>query len=386
MPEAAKLWTPGFVLLNLQFMLVTGVLALFFPFHAYLESLGLSQAAAGLILGADALAALIVQPLIAMRIHPANARRWLAGGALLFALALFLISQASALLPLLGARLLQGAGFSALVAALIALMVEQIPTGMSGRAFGLISLARLLPYAAIPPLLDLLGVLPTDFGRLLGLAILLALAPMALMWLPQAATPQASGTASTAPGRAGIRQSLGSRPVAWLLLASLLLYGGYAVTFYFLRALGTSLGMDNSGLFFSLATLATLLIRLLGGALFDRYDKIHFSLLGFLMVLIAHGLMPVAATPWLFLGLGVLLGLGWGILIPLQSALMFDLSSPSGRALNQNLLLATMQAGFFFGPTLGGVLLAHTGFPGLFGTLAFTSLLAALATLGAGRT
>lgn len=384
MPEVDRLWTPGFLLLNLQFMLVTGVLALFFPFHAYLGTLGLDEAAAGLILGADALAALILQPLVAMRIHPANARRWLVGGALTFALALFLISQSSGFPALFGARLLQGAGFSALVAALIALMVAHIPAGMSGRAFGLISLARMLPYAAIPPLLDLLGVLPTDFGRLLGLAVLLALAPLPMLLLSQAAVP-ASGEAGGAPGLAGIRQSLGCRPVALLLLASLLLYMGYAVTFYFLRALGTHLGLDASGLFFGLATLATLLIRLLGGVLFDRYDKIRFSLLGYLLVLIAHGLLPVVAAAGPFLGLGVLLGLGWGILIPLQSALMFDLSPPGGRALNQNLLLATMQAGFFFGPTLGGVLLAQGGFPGLFGALALASLLAALATWGARR-
>ena len=43
MAEPNKLWTPTFIVLNLQFMLITCVTALFFPFHSYLEQLGLSQ-------------------------------------------------------------------------------------------------------------------------------------------------------------------------------------------------------------------------------------------------------------------------------------------------------------------------------------------------------
>ena len=89
MADRGTLWTPNFILLNLQFMLVTCVTALFFQFHSYLEQLGFSQELAGLIIGADALASLLMQPLVALLVHPANARRWLLGGSLLFAAALF---------------------------------------------------------------------------------------------------------------------------------------------------------------------------------------------------------------------------------------------------------------------------------------------------------
>lgn len=58
---------------------------------------------------------------------------------------------------------------------------------------------------------------------------------------------------------AGIRDSLRSRPVALTLLAGLMLYGGYSAAFFYLREFGTALGMENSGMFFSIAT-ATMMV------------------------------------------------------------------------------------------------------------------------------
>ncbi len=77
---ARGLFTAGFLAINLQFFLVTGVAALFFAFSGYLQHLGVGAATSGLILSADALAALCVQPLISPWVHPGTARRWLAGG------------------------------------------------------------------------------------------------------------------------------------------------------------------------------------------------------------------------------------------------------------------------------------------------------------------
>ena len=74
MAECGLLWTPRFVVLNLQFMLVTCVTALFFQFHSYLEQLGMSPELAGLLIGADALASLLMQPLVALLVHPCAKR------------------------------------------------------------------------------------------------------------------------------------------------------------------------------------------------------------------------------------------------------------------------------------------------------------------------
>jgi predicted MFS family arabinose efflux permease len=377
MAKDRTLWTPSLILLNLQFMLVTCVTALFFPFHAYLGQLGFSQEAAGFIIGADALASLCIQPMVSLLIHPGSARRWLLGGSLAFALALYLEGQFTSFAPLLAARLLQGAGFSCVISALISMIVDSIPPGMSGQAFGWTSLVRLIPYAAVPPLLEFFGALPAAFGQVLPWAALLALAPLGMLFFFRQRT---AVPVSVPPGMAGALASLRNPAVALLLLASLTLYAGYAAVFFFLQELGTSLGIANSGMFFTLATLTMILSRLFGGPLFDRVDKVHLSTAGFVIIALAYALLPLAIRPLLFFALALCVGLGWGIVMPLQSALMFDLSPLAARGLNQNLLLVMMQAGFFVGPALAGLLLSAAGFTGLFVGAALATVVATLAT------
>ena len=381
MGEPAKLWTPAFILLNLQFLLVTSVTALFFPFQAYLSGLGFSHDATGFLIGADALASLLVQSVAMLLIHPGSARLWLAGGSVLFAVALFLEGHSTTFAPLLATRLLQGAGFSCAVSALICMIAEAIPSGMSGRAFGWTSLIRLVPYAAAPPLFDAFGIPPAAFGQVLQASALLALAPAALALAPlQAAAPVRPEAAAGPPGLSGAAASLRSRPVVLLLLACLMLYSGYSATFFYVRELAASLGIHNSGMFFTLAMSMMIVVRLSGGALFDRLDKVRVSAGALVLVAAAYAALPFAARSEAFFALALVLGLGWGAVMPLQAAAMFDISPEAARGLNQNLLMTVMQASFFTGPALAGLLLSKAGFTGLFLGAALASTLAALAT------
>jgi predicted MFS family arabinose efflux permease len=380
MRDEAKLWTPGFILLNLQFLIVTSVTALFFPFQAYLQGLGFSQETIGVIIGADALASLFIQPIAALLIHARSARLWLAGGSAIFAIALFLEGRSTAFAPLLATRLLQGAGFSCAVSALIAMIVETIPAGMSGRAFGWTSLIRLVPYAAAPLLFDALAIAPAAFGQTLQAAAVLALAPASTAFMLRGANASPSRTQAAPPGFSGALASLGDRRVALLLVACLMLYSGYAATFFYVRELAVSLGIGASGLFFTLATSTMMLTRLLGGALFDLFDKVLLSVGGLCLIAVSYAALPLAQHPELFFALALFLGLGWGAVMPLQAAIMFDVSPEAARGLNQNLLMTMMQASFFTGPALAGILLSASGFNALFLSAASASLLAALAT------
>lgn len=378
MAERFALLSPGFLLINLQFALVTAIAALFFSFSGYLNHLGVSPAAAGFILSADGLAALIVQPLITPLVHAGSARRWLVGGSLLFSAALFMVGHVATVPLLVAARLLQGAGFICVLASLITMLVPFIPPGMSGRAFGYVSLVRLIPYAVIPLLFDLLAIPPSAFALVLNAAALIALLPVLVLMLPH--LPQQAGEPqhSSSPGVAGLKASLGSRPVVLLLLSALLFFCGYAAIFFYLKQFAASVGIANASLFFTLATLAMIVVRLLGGWLFDRYNKALLCAAGLLAVTVCYGLLPLCRSTGLFFVLAVVSGLGWGIAMPLQSAAMFDISPPTARAMNQNLLLVMMQGGFFLGPFVGGQLISLCGYTALFVSLAVSGGVAGL--------
>jgi MFS family permease len=362
----APLWSRAFVLLLAQFMLVSAVVALFFPLREYLGHLGVPAEAVGFILGADALAAMVVQLLVTPFIHADNARRWLKGGVFLLALALGVESLSTNITLFTAARLLQGAGFICVVAAMMPLFVLCIPKETSGRAFGWISLARLVPYAVVPVLYEIFQIPPQALDLVLrrGILVVLLVGGM-LFWLPQLPTPEGKVPVSSPP-LARVRAELASPPLRRLLLANTLIYAGYANIFFFLNGFATPAGLSAGG-FFSLVTLTMMGVRLLGGVLFDRFDKSRLTRLALVLAALATGLIPFAGNPWWFLALAIPCGLGWGMVMPLLNALIFDRSSPAARGLNQNLALVMLQAGYFLGPLAAGWAFERAGAMALFG-------------------
>lgn len=376
MAKGSGLISPGFVAINLQFALVTAIAALFFAFAGYLQVLGIDSASTGFILSADALAALVVQPLIAPVVHEGTARSWLVGGSLLLATALICLTRVTSVPLLIGARLLQGAGFICLLSALITLLVRFIPPEMSGRAFGWVSLVRLIPYAVIPFLFDLLSLQPASFPSLLLAAAMVAVLPVLLLLLPATQRTE-TGAAGSPPGWTGMIASLRSFAVAMLLLSVLLFFCGYSTIFFFFKQFAGTQGVGSASLFFTTATLVMIAIRLLGSWLFDRYSKAVLCAAGLLLTALCYALLPLCASGLFFVLLAGGTGLGWGIVMPLQAAAMFDLSPPAARAMNQNLLVVMMQGGFFLGPFIGGQVLARFDFTFLFFLLAGLTIAAA---------
>lgn len=384
MSKISKLFSVGFLAIILQFALVTSIAALFFAFSGYLDLLGIPPATAGFILSADALAALIILPVITPLVHSGTARRWLLGGSLALAAALFMVGHVSSVPLLVAARLLQGAGFICVMAALIAIAVEFIPKEMSGSAFGYISLVRLIPYALIPLLFGLFSITPTAFGTVLHVAALAALLPILLLMLPPPQQTVAQQRSSS-PGLAGLATSLRSTPVMVVLLSSLLFYCGYSAIFFYLKQFGPTVGIENAGVFFTIATVVMIVVRLLCSRLFDSTNKERLCAAGLFIVAVCCGLLPLTSSRAMYFALAGFTGLGWGIAMPLQAAAMFDISAPAARAMNQNLLVLVMQGGFFIGPFVGGQLIASFGYGVLFLGLAGTAAVAGLMMIGLGR-
>jgi predicted MFS family arabinose efflux permease len=384
MAKLSGLFSLGFLTINLQFALVTAIAALFFAFSGYLAHLGISPGTAGFIISADALAALIVQPVIAPLLHPATSRRWLFGGSLILAAALIMTGQATSVPLLVAARLLQGTGFICVVSALVTMVVQFIPPEMSGRAFGWVSLIRLIPYALIPPFFDFMKIAPSSFGTVLNFAALAALVPVLALALPQPRQAE-SREDSHSPGLSGMLDSLRSPAVLLLLLSALLFFCGYSAVFFYLKQFGVGMGIANASLFFTTATVMMIMVRLFGGWLFDRYDKVLLCIAGLLAVAACYALLPFSSTGHRFFILAGFSGLGWGIAMPLQAAVMFDISAPHTRGMNQNLLIVMMQGGFFLGPFLGGQMISLSGYTALFFCLAAVTLAAACLMAVVGR-
>jgi predicted MFS family arabinose efflux permease len=386
MQKPQKLITPEFVALNAVMFLTFCNLAVFFQFHTYLGTLPIDPDLSGLLIAMFSVTVLIMRPIISPLLRPDNAKRWMGISCFFVVVSLLLYHVALGFWSMAIVRLFHGAAYVVMATAVTARLVGCIPKDRSGQAFGLISVITLLPYAVMPPLLEPLTRWVGNFRVVLDLS-----AVVMLLSFPVLAFV---GGASDGPDRSSsvlrwqdVKENLKDSRILLLLFLSLVVWTAFTPIFFFLKDYGTKIGIPNPGWFFTLSTFTEIGVRLVAGSLFDKVGK-AWALAGSLAWL-AAGYIAMAhlSEPTTFYAMGLLLGLGWGVAMPVLSGLVFDVSEPRFRALNTNLSFEMFQAGLFVGPLAGGAILVHSGYSALYyacGGVTILGLIAAL-TLGTKR-
>ncbi len=366
--RTGSLLTAQFVILCGIFFLTTSVMAMFFQFQQYLRSLGINPGWIGFVIGADSLACFFIQPFLAVRLNAANSRKWVFIGTSGMAVMLLSYTFAPGLPYLIVVRILHGAAFVCVMSALTALLSDLIPSRKSGQAFGLVTIVRLLPYSIVPPLLTFVDRSPEGFRTALIYGALVMAASLTLVYRLDPSSRMVPDVPDP-PERLKLKEmakSLARPEMRALFATSLFLYSSYTTVFFFLKAFGQARGMDNPGFFFTIANAVMIGIRLVGGSFFDKVSKKVLTAVSMAGLAICYGLLFHASGIMSFYVLAFAAGLGWGIAMPVLTALVFDVSPPHLRSMNLNLFLITMQGGFFVGPFLGGLLAAQWGYGALF--------------------
>ena len=365
--ESQTIYTRGFILLNIVLIAASGVMALFFQFHQYLLSLGIDPRWNGFLIGADAVAGIVLQPFLSPYLHLRNAKKWAVTGICIMIIALFLYGLATTTLTIACVRVVHGAGFTILLAALMTLFAFYIPAQRSGEAIGLVSVVRLIPYALIPPLAVYLAGRSFGFIALItSSAAFLTIFLVFLAFIKPVADLRHTNADSTGGGLSGLIEDLRSRPVKIILAVNLVFYSAYTIVFFFLKEFGSGRGIKNPGYFFTIAMIMMIVIRLGGSRYFDRVKKIPVVVACMAALAICHVLVYFTSSVTTFLIIAAMFGVLWGVGIPLMMALIFDISEPRFRGLNLNLSMVMMQGGFFAGPFIGGLVLVNWGYGMLF--------------------
>lgn len=378
---AERVWTRDFILVTaILFLSATG-LAVFFDFQKYLESLQLPADWLGPLVSGDALATLVLQMVVTPLLNGRNARPAAHAGAALYTIALFSYQWVHSPAAILLVRLVNGAGFALVIAALMVLLAPVVPVTRSGYAFGIISMVRLVPYAMVPPILGGLSLGPRQFPSVVATTAVFMLGLFPMIWMIGSRAPSVpSGSQPPRPSLHVFLRNLAARPIAALLLVTLLINCGYVIVFYYIGQYAKTIGVRNPGLFFTIATALMIGTRLCGAPLLDRFDKRRMAAWTQTVLVAAFLLLVLGRGETLFFAAAFLAGLGWGINFPLVNALLFERSRPEFRATNINAGMIMYQAGFFLGSFLGGVVLVHSGYAVLFGLCAAASA-AAMALL-----
>ncbi len=356
-----------------------------------------SVLAFGVISGIAGVCALVAFPLtgaLSDRTTSRFGRRrpWIAGGAVLFALALFALGFQTELLGLGVCWAFAIIGFSVLSAALTATISDQVPVNQRGIVSGWMSAPQ-----ALGLILGLVLVTMVLVGNLAGysvLAVLLLLLVLPFLLLaPDARISKADRPPFTL---AAIVSGMWIPPrthpdFAWTLASRILVNIGNALgtglLLYFLEfGLKMSQAEANDSLIELVLVYMVFVIAaaLLFGRLSDRWGRRRpFVLIAALLQAIAALILALVPVFSVALFGGALLGLGYGCFLAVDQALATQvLPDPADRGKDlgiMNIATAVPQA---LSPLLGALVVAALGgFVGLFLLSALAAVLGALAIL-----
>jgi MFS family permease len=324
----------------------------------YVEQLGGSESAIGLVQGLYSAAGIVCQPLVGALIDRLGRRFFMLLGAALLAAtcAAFLVTAAIPVFAVL--RAVQGVAFSAFFVASYLHVVDLVPPAQRGWALGIFGLAGLLS-TSLAPLLGEAVVRHLGFRPHFAVSLLLAAASLALVARLRHVRPRIAGPA---PGLESVLRGLAE---AWRLhMAVMLFFGvGSGAIFTFLPTFAERLGVRGLGLFYTAYAGAAMAVRVAGGRLIDTRGRRAVIVPSMLVQATATAVLAlvgavaspagaVPVLPFLFLA-GILAGGAHGFLYPALSALLMDLTPEARRAR----AIGTFSSVFLVGNAIGAMLM-----------------------------
>jgi MFS family permease len=337
-------------------------MSVFYSFFENLGKISIPVEWRGLLLGLEPMSAFALRLAVIPLLHLGNAVRVMMLALVMLIVALCSYLWALTIPSLIVLRIFHGAAFVLLVSASMSLAVHLIPKEKSAQGFGMLSVMILVPYAVMPLVTDgLLPYVPNEAHIYAGVTVM-ALPGMVVLEILRRRLARSSATLDGAlmvrPSVEELRQNLKQLNVILILAISLLLYLSYATVFFFMKSFAKGAGLGQGGMFFTIATLVMIAVRVFGGTAFDRLNKVRVLQVFAAQLILCFGLFGFAGSIHMFYLLAAYYGLCFGVFAPMLSATMFLASALRLRGLNTNLGLFMMDAGFFLSPYLGGALVA----------------------------
>lgn len=332
--------------------------------------------ALGLVIGAFALAAMVVRPLAGWASDRFGRKPWLLAGAAIFVAAPLGYAASATAMGLLAVRLAHGAGMGLFPTAASAAAADLAPPHRRGQVMGFFGVAANLAMAA-GPLAGLAIAERFGFPALFGVSAVGAAAALAL----SATLPETLARPTAIPLRPDAALSRAALHPSTVVLGLMLTYG-MLVAFLPVYAAAHRL---NSGLFFLAFALAGAVFRGPVGHLSDRVGRRPVAVAGLALVAAALGALAIVKGTAALVGAGALYGAGFGAA---QSALMawcIDRVEPHDRGRAMGTYFTALELGIAVGATSAGPLVASVGFAPTFAGAAAVAIGASVVALARPR-
>ena len=147
-----------------------------------------------------------------------------------------------------------------------------------------------------------------------------------------------------------------------------------------ISTVSASLGITNKGLFFTVYTVASLVVRLLFSRTSDRYGRIPVLFISTVVLAFSMVLLILTDSPVLFWISAIFYGMSWGMNSPTVTAWTADLSNEKTRGRAMATMYIALEAGIGLGAIGAGWVLNHfAGESGIDASFAVSGVLALVA-------
>jgi MFS family permease len=269
----------------------------------------------------------------------------------------------SLLYPLLGTvaaflalRLLHGLSTGFTPTGTSAYLADVVPAHRRGEAMGILGAATSTGMA-IGPALGSTVTMYYSFDLLFYLSAFFGIASVA-MFLYLKETLEYQQTFKPALLRIHRNEIVEPRvfPPSIVLLLS---YFPYGVALTIIPDYSEILGLANKGVFFSVSTVATLLVRIVAGKYSDRYGRVGVLQISTFLLLLSMFMMAISSSITILMIAALIFGLGLGLNTPAVLAWTVDLSVEQRRGQALATMYIAMEAGIGLGAFLSGWLYSN---------------------------
>ena len=278
------------------YFLAAGALNALIPTFV-VDELGGTEATSGFVMGSFAISALLTRPFFGRMADRSGARRLLTIGGCLAAVSMLVVLAVPTVAGTVASRLVLGGGGAAVMTGATLLSVEIAPASRRSQAASYILIAFHVG----------LGL-----GPLAGEAILDSTSYTTVWWIVGITAFAAAAISRLLPHRVRERDD---RPAAPLIYAAAVpagivtLFGvfGFNGFLQFAPLYGREIGLSDTGLLFTAASLTIVAVRLVFGGVPDRIGPIRAGTGALLVSFVASVLVGLWATPaGAFIGAGLL--------------------------------------------------------------------------------
>ena len=383
MPAADYLWEEEMkkeTILNKDFILLLSVNAfVFIGMHMlsttiakYAMTLQGTAAVAGLIAGAFSITSIIVRPICGTLIDRKKKK-----SLYLFSLVTILISMIGYSLSstngmLLAFRLVHGVGWGFATTIGMTMAANTAPEGKIGEASSVYGLANVLAMALAPNLGTFLN---ENYGyrvMFLGAGVIMACAVVCLILVADQPVPEGSGMRKFTAGSMVQKEAV--VPAVVLFLSGMV----YTSITTFLILYATETGISNPSTFFTVYSVAILIVRLNSGKIVDRKGPEYILIpAGFFFCGCLLVLANLKNAPMLYLS-AALMGFGYSGNLSTLMALSFKRAPKDKRGAVSSTINVGMDVGTGIGSTVAGILAGWMGYQKLYLVLCIPVILSTL--------